>query len=279
MDRALAVRAGLGWYGKNSNVLTDGFGSYVLLGEIVTTLELEPDRALDRSCGSCRLCVVSCPTGAISPEYSVDSAKCISYLTIEHRGAIALELRPKMGDWVFGCDICQDVCPPTMQPHLRTEEQRRGWAEETRRYVAGDAAGRAAVSDDEPPVGAGHPLFSLRVRPTVDLIWLLHLSHAEYVEAFRGTAVKRAKVWMLRRNAAVALGNVGGEESVPHLALALKGDEHPVVRGHAAWALGRIAQRRGLRECCTILQDALDEEVDATVVAEIETALAACGNA
>src|SRR5438270_12964743 len=108
MDRALAARSGLGWYGKNTNILTEKLGSFVFLAEIITSLDLEADSPLQRSCGSCRLCMVACPTGALGPEYSLDSRKCISYLTIEHRGSIPVELRSLMNDWVFGCDICQD---------------------------------------------------------------------------------------------------------------------------------------------------------------------------
>ena len=140
MDKALAARSGLGWYGKNTNILTEQWGSFVLLGEIITSLEIPPDEPSSRDCGSCRLCVVACPTGALGPDYSIDATKCISYLTIEHRGAIPVELRAAIGSWVFGCDICQDVCPPTMSPYLESSEERRTWTAEVRRLVNGSAA-------------------------------------------------------------------------------------------------------------------------------------------
>ena len=115
LDRAAANRAGIGWFGKNTNILTTQFGSWVFLGQVITDLELEPDAPLKKSCGSCVRCIEDCPTGAIVAPYVVDNARCISYLTIENRGAIPRELRPLMGDWVFGCDICQDVCPVNLK--------------------------------------------------------------------------------------------------------------------------------------------------------------------
>src|SRR2546423_2852865 len=116
LDRGAARRAGVGWVGKHSNVITKAAGSWVFLGEILTELELEPDEPLRTNCGSCDLCMRACPTGAIVRPYVLDSNRCISYLTIEHRGAIPRDLRPLIGDWVFGCDICQEVCPPNARP-------------------------------------------------------------------------------------------------------------------------------------------------------------------
>ena len=145
LDRAAANRAGIGWFGKNTNILNPAFGSWVFLGQVITDLELEPDAPLKKSCGSCVRCIEDCPTGAIVAPYVVDNARCISYLTIENRGAIPRELRPLMQDWVFGCDICQDVCPvnrkarpagwpipfpaAAMQssPSTSSTSQRKGW--------------------------------------------------------------------------------------------------------------------------------------------------------
>jgi epoxyqueuosine reductase len=274
LDRALAARSGLGWVGKNSNVLSEKFGSFVLLGEIITTLEIEPDEPLERDCGSCKLCVIACPTRAIGPDRSIDSRKCISYLTIEHRGSIPHEYRPLMGNWVFGCDICQDVCPPTMRPHLQSIEERRAWAADVRRQVnSAEKSGRVDSSRRLDAVG-GHPLFHDGVRPAIDLVWLLHLTHDEYLEAFRDTSIKRAKVWMLRRNAAVALGNVGTAEVIPAVTQAMRDDEHPLVRGHAAWALGRLGDRHGAENVGPVLVGAMRDEEDTAVREEMAGALA-----
>lgn len=276
MDKALAARAGLGWYGKNTNVLTESFGSFLFLGEIVTTLDLAPDLPIARDCGSCRLCAAACPTGALHDDYTIDATLCISYLTIEHRGAIARELRPQMGPWVFGCDICQDVCPPAMAPHLDSAADRRVWAAETRRTLrreSGSGVSAASREAKEPAldlpgvwrIGADHR--------SLDLLWMLRLTHPAYLEAFRGTAIRRAKVWMLRRNAAVALGNVGDDSAIEPLLESARADEHPVVRSHAAWALGRLAIRLERPEVAGQLESLLAVEEDPVVRDEIRAAL------
>lgn len=273
MDKGWAARSGLGWYGKNTNILTEKFGSFVLLGEIITTLELKVDPPIARDCGSCRLCVVACPTGALNAEYSIDSRLCISYLTIEHRGPIPRELRSAIGRWVFGCDICQDVCPPSMAPYLRSPEQRRSWALGLRRAVDGSDDTKA----DDGELAASPPFNALypdSIRPSIDLVWLLRLSHDQYVEAFRGSSIKRAKDWMLRRNAAIALGNVGNESAIEALSESLCNDEHPIVRGHSAWALDRLADRFDVREKTDrVLECALNTETDTAAREEIVTAL------
>jgi epoxyqueuosine reductase len=277
MDKALAARSGLGWYGKNTNILTEQFGSFVLLGEIITTLDLPPDRPLEKGCGACRLCAVACPTGALGPDYAIDANKCISYLTIEHRGVIPIELRAAIGTWVFGCDICQDVCPPTMEPYLQSTGERAEWAKEVRQILAQTPAQMPERAYSEPeetrkPSLSG-PLFPDGIRQEYDLTWLLTLTHEQYLEAFRGTAIRRAKVWMLRRNAAVALGNAGGESCVAPLFNAMNRDDHPIVRGHAAWALGRIRSRLGSEAARKALELALSSEIDEQVLREIKAAL------
>lgn len=113
MDKALAVRAGIGWQGRNTMVLSSELGSFTFLGGLVSDLDLEPDQPQNDGCGACRLCVRACPTGALKGDYTIDAGLCISYLTIEHRGSIPRSMRSSIGDWVFGCDYCQDVCPPT----------------------------------------------------------------------------------------------------------------------------------------------------------------------
>ncbi|HEX6509249.1 MAG TPA: tRNA epoxyqueuosine(34) reductase QueG [Chloroflexota bacterium] len=324
MDKALAARAGVGWYGKNTNLLTEEFGSWVLLGEIITTLQLPADEAFQRDCGSCRLCVIACPTGALGPDYTIDARRCISYLTIEHRAAIPRELRPSMSSWVYGCDICQDVCPPSMRPYLKDQEERKAWSREVRSLVTKKARGgnegpvkyhvgcRPVRSPAEPTRRAGtraRPLrrygrteksdvvvneksaidaAGVRPKPTgpakrefdppsgVDLHWLLRLTHQEYVDTFRKSAIRRAKVWMLRRNAAVALGNVGDESSLRVLEEACIGDDHPLVRGHAAWAIGEIGRRCSAKGAPPILEAALSSESDPEAHEEIVEALRTC---
>jgi epoxyqueuosine reductase len=238
IDRAAARRAGVGWYGKNTLIITrSGHGSWVFLGEILTDLPLLPDSPDDGDCGRCRLCLDACPTGAIVAPYVVDARKCISYLTIEHRGPIPREIRPAIGDHIFGCDICQVVCPHNAKT-----------------------------------LAEGHPEFAPRpgsgARPA--LLSLLNLTETEFRERFSGSPVKRAKRGGLRRNAAVALGNLADPAAVPELLLALADEEDPLVRGHAAWALGRIgtaAAREGLR-------DRIAHEQDDWVREEITLALA-----
>jgi epoxyqueuosine reductase len=272
MDKALAARSGLGWYGKNTNILTERFGSFVLLGEILTTLELEPDEPLRRDCGACRLCVVACPTGALGPDYSIDSRKCISYLTIEHRGPIPRELRSLMGAWVFGCDICQDVCPPTIEPYIADDRDRDAWTSSVKRFVARDAGEVGSGFGRLEPSSADDPLSSRSARRDVDLYWLLCLTQNQYVEAFRGSAMKRAKAWMLRRNAAVALGNTGDADAIDPLAQAMASDQEPIVRGHAAWALGHLGLRLRL-DASAVLHRRERVENDESVLDEIRAAV------
>ena len=213
VDRAVAARSGLGWYGKHSCIIVPGHGSWVMLGELMLDLDLEPDPPLDRDCGHCMICLNRCPTGAITAPYTISAPLCLSFQTIEQRGAIPRELRAKMGDWVFGCDICQEVCPYT----------------------------KAAKPDPDPeflPDHIDHAYPSLR--------WLLAMDDAAFRERYAGRATLRAKRAGMARNAAVALGNTGTGADLPHLVMALGQHDEPLVREHAAWALGRIAQREML---------------------------------
>ena len=235
VDRAVAQRAGLGWYGKNTNLLNREFGSWVLLGELLLDVALPPDDAVRTNCGSCSRCMPACPTGALIAPGVLDNNKCISYLTIELRGPIPRELRPSVGDWVFGCDICQDVCPVNRKAK--------------------------AMSHIEfaPRQGIG---------PSPSLIELLDITEEKFKAKFRRSPVKRTKWAGMRRNAAVALGNIGDPEAVPALVRAL-GSEPALVRGHAAWALGRI----GGDEAEAALLARLDVEQDEWVCEEIMLAV------
>ena len=233
LDRAAAARSGLGWFGKNTNILTSELGSWVFLGQIITDLELEPDPPVKKSCGSCVRCIDACPTGAIVAPYVIDNVRCISYQTIENRGPIPVNLRPLMLDWVFGCDICQEVCP---------------------------------VNRKEKP--ALEPQFGRGDLTVADLLEILEMTDARFVERFAGTPIMRAKRVGLQRNACVALGNLRERDSVPALALALATGE-TLVRGHAAWALGEIGGSEA--ECA--LNAALNSEADPEVQAEVSAAL------
>ena len=255
VDRAVAQRAGLGWYGKNTNILTHGWGSWIFLAEIVTNLPLEEeefDAPLKTSCGNCEICLRACPTGALPAPYVLDNRRCISYLTIELRGSIPLELRPLMGNLIFGCNICQQVCPVNL-----VAERRLGLCQD------GPASTRPLVFHSRQEF---HPRATTGGSP--ELIPLLKLTEEEFRERFSHSPIKRAKRRGLLRNVCVALGNSGDHRAVPALVEALLHEE-PLVRGHAAWALGQLGGALARQA----LEAALRDEVDAEVQQEIRCAL------
>ncbi|PKB70509.1 MAG: tRNA epoxyqueuosine(34) reductase QueG [SAR202 cluster bacterium Io17-Chloro-G6] len=237
LDRAAAARSGLGWFGKSTNILTQSHGSWVLLGQVVTDLELEPDQPLKKTCGACVRCIVDCPTGAIVAPFIVENARCISYQTIENRGVIPLEMRPLIGDWIFGCDICQDVCPVNLKAKLPIQPI--------------------------PPAGAVGPSGKL------DLAEILGMNEAEFRNRFQGTSIMRTKRVGLQKNACVALGNQRDQTAVAALASALESAE-PLVRGHAAWALGQIATSEAVnaleRSCVSESDPYVQEETNAALL-------------
>ncbi|HSL83384.1 MAG TPA: tRNA epoxyqueuosine(34) reductase QueG [Thermoanaerobaculia bacterium] len=240
LERELAARAGLGVQGKNTNLLARGMGSWFFLGELLLTLDLAPDPPVADLCGRCTSCLHHCPTGALPEPFRLDSNRCISYWTIEHRGDLPPAAREMVGEWVFGCDVCQEVCPWNLRGDARDE-----W-----------------LPADRP---------ELRLPPErreLDLAALLLLGRDEYVERFRGSPMKRAKREGLQRNAAVAMGNRRDPVYVGPLARALATGE-PVVRRHAAWALGRIGTEPARRA----LQEALEAEDAPSVRDEIRSAL------
>jgi len=210
IERIFAKYAGIGWIGKNTCVLNEELGSWLFLGVMLTSLALTPDLPPADRCGTCTRCLDACPTNAFPASYQLDATKCISYLTIEKRGAIPVELREGIGRQVFGCDICQDVCP---------------W-------------------NRNAPV-TSTPEFEPRPRlVNADLDWLARLSLEEFREVFRGTPVKRAKHNGLLRNVAIAMGNSGEEQFLPILEeLSHHSDAH--VAEAADWALRRIGLRSG----------------------------------
>jgi epoxyqueuosine reductase len=219
LERDLARRAGLGWFGKNTNLINPEIGSFFFLGSLLVDLELEPDEpfAADR-CGTCTRCLEACPTNALVAPRVLDATRCISYLTIELKGEIPEELREPMGSLLYGCDICQDVCPWNVT--FARELQEPALIE--RREVTGRDARTLARE-------------------------LLTMDDATFRTRFRGSPMKRAKRRGLARNAAVVLGNIGTTDDVPALAAALA-DPEPLVRHHAAWAIGRIGTQGWLAE-------------------------------
>ncbi len=234
LERELAWRAGIGWPGKNTTLINRRVGSWLFLGAILLDRELVYDVPATAHCGSCTRCLLACPTGALVAPGVLDARRCISYLTIELRGPIPRELRPLMGTHIFGCDICQAVCP---------------WNR------------RAPVSSEAaflPRAGFATP----------ELIPLLSLSDDEFRARFRGSPITRAKRPGLLRNVAVALGNLQDLRALPVLEVALH-DAEPLLRGHAAWALARI----GGSGAWQVLQTALGTERDADVREEISSAL------
>jgi epoxyqueuosine reductase len=236
VDRAVAARSGLGWYGKNTLILVPGHGSWVLLGDLVVDIEIEPDEPLRPKCGRCTACIDRCPTGALQPGYIVETPRCISYLTIECRGAIPHELRPLMGRWVFGCDDCQEVCPYT-----------------------------GAASTVEDAAFEGRALDNIYPR----LRWLLTMTEAEFRETYRGTPVLRTKRAGLARNAAIALGNSGSGTDLALLEHVVQTHDIALVRGHAAWAMARIDGAAAE----PFLRNQLAQELDEFVRDEIEQVL------
>jgi epoxyqueuosine reductase len=253
LERDLAQRAGLGWVGKNTCLINPEHGSYFLLAELLLGIELEQDAPFtaDR-CGACTRCLDACPTACILPDRTLDARRCISYLTIELKSQIPIDLRKQIGAWVFGCDVCQQVCP---------------W---NQRFAArhGDLA-------FAPQSGSSSP----------DLVDVLALTPEGFNQRFKGSPVKRAKRRGLLRNAAVALGNTaalvhagalasrasenGGSRAVLAVEKALLNDPEPLVRQHAAWALGQVGGESAIRA----LQQAVQNETSQIVITEIRKIL------
>jgi epoxyqueuosine reductase len=234
-ERAFAARAGLGWVGKHTNLINPHAGSFVFLGEIVTTLPLEADAPLRKSCGSCVRCITACPTGALRGDYTIDATRCIADLT-QRTDAIPREMRPHVGTWVWGCDLCQIACPPNERATIHASEANRALGAET---------------------------------STPSLMRLLRLRSGEFKRTYARTAMGWRGAAVLRRNAAVALGNTLDRAAIPALAEALREDPHPMVRGHAAWALGRI----GGNEARAHLVACTSEEPEESVREEAASAL------
>ena len=234
LERVYGKYSGIGWFGKNTCLINQKVGSWIFVGEIITNIELDYDNPAPDRCGKCTRCIDACPTGALLEPYVLDSRLCISYLTIEFRGMIPVELGGKIGNNIFGCDICQDVCP---------------WNR------------RAKVTDEssfQPREGLFNP----------DLAALSKLTEEDFRMVFKGNPIKRAKRKGLLRNIVVAMGNSGLEEFIPYLKESLK-DKDPLVRAHSAWALWKL----DVKDSREILSNHLDVETEPMVMDEIVSIL------
>lgn len=236
LERDFGRLAGLGWFGKNTLLIHKRLGSRLLLGAVLTDVVLEFDQPHESShCGTCTRCLVACPTDAFPEPGVLDARKCISYLTIELRGSIPAELRAGIGDWLFGCDVCQDVCP---------------WNHKPPRTSAREFQPRADLNP-------------------ADAVEILNLTEAEFHSRFDGSPLERPGFEGLRRNAAVVLGNTGGEAAIPVLLRHLN-DASALVRAAVAWALGNL----GGVAAQQALQDRLSAETDVPVREAVLAALA-----
>jgi epoxyqueuosine reductase len=219
LERDLAQRAGLGWMGKNTMLITPRAGSFVFLASLFVELDLAPSAPFEADrCGTCTRCLDACPTGALPAPRVLDANRCISYLTIEHREAITLELRASMGGLLYGCDICNDVCPWNVRFSRDTV-----FPEFTPRELFAESHDREGT------------------RALARSICMMDAS--DYAATFKGSAIKRAKLWMLQRTACVVLGNIGTHDDLAVLE-AMREHEHETVREHAVWAI-EYMQRRG----------------------------------
>lgn len=208
LERDLAQRAGLGFVGKHTNLISRSLGNWIFLSEIITTLELAPDTPEKNRCGTCARCIAACPTNAITAPFQLDARRCISYLTIELKGAIPIELRPLIGNRIYGCDDCLAVCP---------------WNKFARE---GNLMKEHARNDLDAP----------------NLLEWLALDNAEFKKRFAGTPIMRTKRRGLLRNVCVALGNIGDETNLPALEKAAE-DSEPLIAEHARWAMEQIRTR------------------------------------
>ena len=214
LERDLARRAGLGWFGKNTMLVNPRIGSFFFIGALLVDLDLPPDAPFEADrCGSCTRCLDACPTDAFVEPRVLDATRCISYLTIEAKGAIPIELRERIGGLVYGCDVCQDVCPWNIR--FSQELREDGFRP------------RGVLSSDSRSVARN----------------ILEMDDTQFQREFKGSPMKRAKRRGLARNAATVLGNIGTEEDLEPLQSALS-DPEPMVVEHAAWAMAQITRRR-----------------------------------
>jgi epoxyqueuosine reductase len=238
LERALAQRAGLGFIGKNTMLITKGFGSWIFLASVVTTLDLPTDAPDERNCGECRLCIDACPTEALMAPYELDARRCIAYLTIESKEPIPEELRTRMGKWIFGCDVCQEVCPHNASrlgsdPIRSTPDRSRFNSDLT-----------PAVMRPPSPLGRG----TGEARGEAEMLVLESIlelkSEEEFRRNFEGTALMRSRREGIVCNACVAAANLGRNDLIGRLQKIARNDSSPSVREHAVWAMETLSAGR-----------------------------------
>ncbi|MBC8499834.1 MAG: tRNA epoxyqueuosine(34) reductase QueG [Candidatus Atribacteria bacterium] len=232
-EKPIAQRAGVGWYGKHGIIITERFGSWVVLGEIITELELDTDECLQRDCGDCTICIDSCPTKAIVSPYVIDRTKCLQFIS-ERPMKVSLDFREVWGDKLYGCTICQEICPKNYKVKPKKYRPEYGY------------------------IGSRIPL-----------IPLLQITEAEFKNYFAYNQIAMRTREVIKRNAVLALGNIGDTKSVVPLIITLQQDDSPMVRGYTAWALGKI----GGEKVKFALEKALETEEDKGVREEITNAL------
>ncbi len=236
LDRQLAKRAGIGWYGKNSNIINDIFGSFIFLGYIISNLAIEEDSTVERKCGECDICIRSCPVGAIKPNHELDATKCISYLTQTKR-EIPYNLREKMGDKIYGCDTCQLVCPKNEKIIKNTKEN-------------------CNKEDNED----NKDLISY-----IEIEELFNMSNREFKDKYGDIAFSWRGKNVIKRNGIIILGNKKDKTNIPLLLRGLK-DESVMIRKYSAWSLLKIDKVEGIK----ILEQHIEHELDKSVIEEIE---------
>ena len=237
MERSAAQHAGLGFFGRNSCLINGRVGSYFFIADLLVDVDLEPDPPGTGTCGRCTRCMDRCPTGAIKAPGVVDARLCISYLTIENRGGIPRDLRPLVGDWAFGCDVCQEVCP-----YNKRKATKSRWPEFSEEAGAGPY---------------------LRIEEVLEI-----RGEEKFERRFAGTPLTRPGRAGILRNCCVAAGNLRLRKALPALIGCLREDTSPLVRGHAAWALGEIGGADAA------LREAAEKESDPWCLEEIRLALA-----
>lgn len=236
LERELASRAGLGWIGKNSMLINPDLGSFFLIAELLVDIELKPDEPFSKDhCGNCTKCIEACPTSCILPNRTIDSRRCLSYLTIELKEAIPCELRPYINDWIFGCDICQQVCPWNKRSTPSTDPN----------FVAREGIAQPNLLND------------------------LELTSEEFNKKFKGSPIKRTKRRGYLRNILIILGNKRNPKFLPLFEKILNTESETLIRQHAAWAIGQLDSQEALAK----LSYALESEESSEVIEEIKLAI------